>query len=138
MSSQAHPPAIAWRVVSKVLIDGLTYEQVCSELAPMAVGSVHNILERFWRTGDVVTHQGHNPVGPPNTVMTTERVARLLECMLQTQAAATRCFWRSTRSSSLAKTSSWTSRRYAGPFARMASHATEHRAARFGSWHGSW
>ena len=87
MSSQAHPPAIAWRVVSKVLIDGLTYEQVCSELAPMAVGSVHNILERFWRTGDVVTHQGHNPVGPPNTVTTTERVARLLECMLQTQAA---------------------------------------------------
>ena len=40
----AHPPAIAWRVVLKYLVDGLTHAQICEHLAPMSLGSVHNIL----------------------------------------------------------------------------------------------
>ena len=40
----AHPPAIAWRVVLKYLVNGLTHAQICEHLAPMSLGSVHNIL----------------------------------------------------------------------------------------------
>ena len=43
----AHPPAVAWRVVHKRLVDRLTYEEICQELQPMSIGSVHNILVRF-------------------------------------------------------------------------------------------
>ena len=43
----AHPPAVAWRVVHKRLVDRLTYEEICQELQPMSIGSVHNILVRL-------------------------------------------------------------------------------------------
>ena len=83
----AHPPAVAWRVVLKRLVDGLTYEEICQELQPMSIGSVHNILVRFQTSGNVETRQGENALGPPNMVMTYGRVATLLESMLANEAA---------------------------------------------------
>ena len=83
----AHPPAVAWRVVLKYLVDGLTYAQICQDLQPMSVGSVHNILARFEADSDVDTHQGENVLGPPNKIMTYDRVARLLDSMLANKAA---------------------------------------------------
>jgi len=83
----AHPPAVAWRVVVKVIVDGLPYEQISRELKPMAIGTISKIMKRFQATGSVETHQGFNPVGPPNTIMTPDRVSRLLNAMPANEAA---------------------------------------------------
>ena len=83
----AHPPAVAWRVVHKRVVDGLTYEEICQELQPMSIGSVHNILVRFQASGNVEARQGENALGPPNMIMTYGRVATLLESMLANEAA---------------------------------------------------
>ena len=71
----------------KRVVDGLTYEEICQELQPMSIGSVHNILVRFQASGNVEARQGENALGPPNMIMTYGRVATLLESMLANEAA---------------------------------------------------
>ena len=76
-----------WRVVFKYHFDWLTYNQIVEHLKPISIGTVHNIITRFNDTGDVETHQGENPLGPPNRVLTFDVVDRLVQYMTMNEEA---------------------------------------------------
>jgi len=56
----AHPPALAWRVVFRVLTLGQSVDVVCSREHGLDVSRhyVGDVVQRFEATGDVVTYQG--------------------------------------------------------------------------------
>ena len=69
--------------MAKYHLLGRTYDEIYNELRPNppSMGSISAIVTRFDQTGDVETHQGVNPLGPHNFVMTNDRVERLLNSM---------------------------------------------------------